>query len=97
MDDVFVEEGGMESQQRLAVAKVNTKKSRSNVVNLAHELEIRGVDDNIFIIQMFCLATEKDDVAGVVDFLGLMVLIEECDGRVALESVKLERLWFELK
>lgn len=61
--------------------------------NLAYVLEIREVDDNLFVIQVFCLGDWKRVIhQGLWIFRGLMVLIEGFDGKRAPEFVKLERV-----
>lgn len=106
LDDVVVGVEEVEELEKaarwLAVARVNTSKTFSSAAlketlkfiwNLAHPAEIREADDNLFVIQMFCLGDWKRVMyQGPWIFRGLMVLIEEYDGQKPPDSVKLDRV-----
>jgi hypothetical protein len=86
----------------LAVARVNTAKPFSAesfkttmkfIWRLAYEPEICEADDNLFIIQMFCVGDWNRVMhQGPWIFRGLMVIIEEYDGKGKPQAVALDRV-----
>lgn len=107
LDDVIVNEeeiSQLEKEKRwLAVAKVNTRKTFSADAfkdtmkfawRLAYEPDIREADDNLFVIQVFCVADWNRIMhQGPWIFRGLMVAIEEYDGKGKPEAVPLDRVY----
>ncbi|KAE8794044.1 hypothetical protein D1007_31339 [Hordeum vulgare] len=86
----------------LAVAKVTTTKAFSVesfkttmkfIWRLAYEPAIREADDNLFIIQLFCVRDWNRVMhQGPWIFRGLMVVIEEYDGKGKPHVVALDRM-----
>lgn len=84
----------------LTVAKVNTHKffnrdsfkdTMGHAWNLMHEPEIREDSDYLFVIQCYCLGDwNKIMQHGLWIFRGLVVMIEEYDGKGIPGSVTLE-------
>lgn len=105
LDDVYVGEEEISELSKaarwLAVARVNTMKPFSADAfkdtmkfawRLANEPEIREADDNLFVIQVFCLGDWNRIIhQGPWIFRGLMVIIEEYDGKGKPEMVQLDR------
>ncbi|KAE8819111.1 hypothetical protein D1007_03096 [Hordeum vulgare] len=85
----------------LAVAKVNTtntfsaesfKTTMKFIWRLAQEPSIREADDNLFIVQVFCVGDWNRVMhQGPWIFRGLMVVLEEYDGKGKPHAVALER------
>ncbi|KAE8775454.1 hypothetical protein D1007_52011 [Hordeum vulgare] len=91
-----------EEIRRLAMAKVNTTKPFSAesfkttmkfIWRLAYDPVIYEADDNLFIIQMFCVGNWNRVMhQGPWIFRGLMVFIEEYDGKGMTHAVVLYRV-----
>ncbi|XBJ12109.1 hypothetical protein VPH35_016693 [Triticum aestivum] len=106
LDDVIVGDEEIAELSKdarwLAVARVNTTKffsveSFKNTMifawRLANEPEIREADDNLFIIQLFCLGDWNRVMhQGPWIYRGLMVAIEEYDGKGKPDLVQLDRV-----
>ncbi|KAM0928469.1 hypothetical protein ACQ4PT_002501 [Festuca glaucescens] len=106
LDDVFIGESDLldlKKQARwLAVARVNTSKPFSSaalfdtlryVWGLAHDPELREVDDNLFTFKFFCLGDwNKVMHQGPWLFRKLVVVIAEYDGLVKPADVPLEKV-----
>ncbi|KAE8779167.1 hypothetical protein D1007_47895 [Hordeum vulgare] len=108
LDAVMVEDEEIskfaEETRWLAVAKVNTTKSFSAesfkttmkfVWRLAYDPAILKADDNLFIIQLLCVGDWNRVMhQGPWIFRGLMVVIEEYDGKGKPHAVALDRVQF---
>ncbi|KAE8783713.1 hypothetical protein D1007_42807 [Hordeum vulgare] len=87
----------------LAVAKVNTTKTFNAesfkttmkfILRLAQEPSIREADDNLFIVQVFYVGDWNRVMhQGPWIFRGLMVVLEEYDGKGKPHAVALERTY----